>query len=62
MDNFVNLLSTKYGSENMLGAEETFVNNNSVDKSINFQRLSCLFSEHVGDGFTTPKLNYPWPN
>ena len=46
----------------MLEVVATFVNNNSVDKSINFQRLSCLFSEHVGDSSTTPKLNYPWPN
>lgn len=33
------LLSTKYRSETVFGAEEIFVNNNSVDKSINFERL-----------------------
>lgn len=63
--NFINLLGTKHGPDPMLGAKETFVNNNSMDKSINFQRLTeCLFNEHLEDrvNFTTPKLNYMWPN
>lgn len=38
--NLINSLGTKYGPDPMLGAKETFVNNNSVDKSINFQRLT----------------------